>query len=263
MKKVVILFTILFMFIILVSAQEKGEGGEPAPVLCNASDGGGGGIISNETIKYDSEILEELNKTSEVRVIVKLKDNSNITVIGTKEERRALLKQIDEWFKPVIDEVLTNISEDEFKLIKKSSNGFSGYITEEGFDKLIKDEKVKSIYLDKIGSAVLDDTIPLINADDVWNSYYTGDGIKVCVIDSGVNASHPDLTGKVINEYCYCDITNLGSGGCCPDTTDEDDNAEDDQGHGTHVVGIIASQDSTYKGVDNNDAWGCTAGVCT
>ncbi|MBN2053216.1 S8 family serine peptidase, partial [Candidatus Woesearchaeota archaeon] len=128
-------------------------------------------------------------------------------------------------------------------------NSFTADVTEEGFNELIKNEKVSEIYLDITGHVSLDDSVPLINADDVWSLNYTGDGATICIIDSGVNAAHPDLNGKIQDEYCYCSYTDLGNGGCCPDTTDEDDDAEDDLGHGTHVSGIIASQDSTYKGV--------------
>lgn len=59
----------------------------------------------------------------------------------------------------------------------------------------------------------------------------------------------PIYWGGVVSEYCYCDKL---FGGCCPDGTNEDNNASDDNGHGTHVAGIIASQDSLYKGIAYN-----------
>jgi len=53
-----------------------------------------------------------------------------------------------------------------------------------------------------------------------------GDGIKVAVIDTGVNCTHPDLAGQCDGGY---DFVN-------------DDNApSDDNGHGTHVAGTIAA----------------------
>ena len=48
----------------------------------------------------------------------------------------------------------------------------------------------------------------------------------VAVIDTGVDYNHPDLLGRVI----------LGR-----DTANEDDDPMDDEGHGTHVAGIVAA----------------------
>ncbi len=79
------------------------------------------------------------------KVIVRLKDNSGIGIVGTKEERRNLLKQRDEWFKPKIDEVLNTISKLDIKKIQKLSTGFGALITKEGFEKLIKNNNVKKV----------------------------------------------------------------------------------------------------------------------
>ncbi len=81
------------------------------------------------------------------------------------------------------------------------------------------------------------------------NSYLNGSGQAVCVIDTGIDTTHEALQNKITNEYCYCAVNDLGSGGCCPDNTTEDNSAEDDNGHGTHISGIIASINETYKGI--------------
>jgi subtilisin family serine protease len=54
----------------------------------------------------------------------------------------------------------------------------------------------------------------------------TGAGALVAVIDSGVDASHPELAGRVV---------------AGPDVVDGDADADDPGGHGTHVAGIIAA----------------------
>ena len=48
-----------------------------------------------------------------------------------------------------------------------------------------------------------------MDVDDAWN-YTTGTGIKVAVIDEGVDLSHPDLTPNLLNGY---DATGNGSNG--------------------------------------------------
>jgi subtilisin family serine protease len=71
--------------------------------------------------------------------------------------------------------------------------------------------------------------IDLVQAPLVWQVGATGKGVKVCVIDSGLETSHEDFTSS--------DFTgaSLSSG----ETWTEDGN-----GHGTHVSGIIAASDN-------------------
>ncbi len=54
----------------------------------------------------------------------------------------------------------------------------------------------------------------------------TGAGALVAVIDSGVDAAHPDLAGRVVPG---------------PDVVDGDADPSDPTGHGTHIAGVIAA----------------------
>lgn len=65
-----------------------------------------------------------------------------------------------------------------------------------------------------------------MNAPEVWGAY-DGDGIKVAVIDTGIDTSHPDL--KVFGGVNYVRTVKTYN---------------DDNGHGTHVAGIIAALDN-------------------
>lgn len=64
-----------------------------------------------------------------------------------------------------------------------------------------------------------------IQAPEVWKKT-TATGIKIAVIDTGMDYTHKDLQGRYAGGY---------------DTVNEDSNPFDDHGHGTHVSGIIAS----------------------
>ncbi|MEM2956540.1 MAG: S8 family serine peptidase [Candidatus Pacearchaeota archaeon] len=205
-------------------------------------------VLEPTEVEIDEEVYKELREKDTARVIIELKEKGrqNIQEIKTRQDLVISSLELSKRQKISI--------EDEFKLNHKYKkvNAFSGELTEKGLKKLRNNKNVKAIRIDKIVQITLDSSVPLINAIEVWKKQInginiTGRGETVCVIDTGINNSHPALAGKVIAEYCYCSVS--GSPGCCPNGNIIDFSAEDDNSHGTHVAGIIASNDNTYKGI--------------
>jgi len=75
--------------------------------------------------------------------------------------------------------------------------------------------------------------LPLIRVPEAWSVTRGSDIITIAVIDSGVDLSHEDLQGILVPGY---------------DFIQNDTIPQDDDGHGTHVVGIIAAL-TNNKGV--------------
>lgn len=107
-------------------------------------------------------------------------------------------------------------------------------IPEDKIENLAELPQLRSIKEDPPVRALLEDSVYQIKADYGWDNAITGQGVKVCVVDTGVDHTHPDLANKVIAQY---------------DSTGETTDAMDDNGHGTHVAGIIASEGLVYRGV--------------
>lgn len=78
-----------------------------------------------------------------------------------------------------------------------------------------------------------------IGAPTAWQ-YGTGSGVRIGIVDTGVDFSQQDLQGKVVASTA---IVSSPSSGC-----GQPQNAQDDNGHGTHVAGIAAA--SGAHGVD-------------
>ena len=90
----------------------------------------------------------------------------------------------------------------------------------------------------------LDDSVPMTNATDVHsnsvggpsastNRSLTGQNVRVAVIDTGIDDSHPAIQGQVVAGEDY-----VGDG-----------NTYDEDGHGTHVAATIVSDNDTHTGV--------------
>ncbi len=78
---------------------------------------------------------------------------------------------------------------------------------------------------------VLEWGVDRVDADLVWTIPVTGLGIKVSVIDTGIDKDHPDLTANI-----------KGGINFVPKGQKVDSNAwDDDNGHGTHVAGIVGA----------------------
>ena len=112
----------------------------------------------------------------------------------------------------------------------------SAEMTEAEAEKLLADPSVKAIEEDIIFSLSAQSEgwgIPQIKAAAAWKSGFTGKGVKIAVIDSGIS-KHEDLV--IAGGYSAIDGVSSYA---------------DDQGHGTHVAGIIGAKNNSIglKGV--------------
>lgn len=72
-----------------------------------------------------------------------------------------------------------------------------------------------------------------LDAEKVWRKS-SGRGVTVAVIDTGVQADHPDLAGRVLKGW---------------DFVESDNKPGDRNGHGTHVAGVVAAKANNKRGI--------------
>jgi len=99
--------------------------------------------------------------------------------------------------------------------------------------------EVARVIKDRLLSLSLDHSADTIRAYDWWDLGYDGGIWDVCIIDSGIDKTHPALEshfeGLLEQQYEKSWVPG--------------EDADDYYGHGTPVAGIVASTDETYKGV--------------
>ncbi len=121
---------------------------------------------------------------------------------------------------------------------------------------------VDRVFEDGVKKPSLPESVPLIGADVAWGRGFDGTGTVVAILDTGVDHTHPFLTGKIVEEACYSSTLAGHSTTFCPNGADEQLGPGaavpcplDAQGcfHGTHVAGIAtgdgASAGVTFSGV--------------
>ncbi|MFJ8764887.1 S8 family peptidase [Streptomyces clavifer] len=95
---------------------------------------------------------------------------------------------------------------------------------------------IARVWLDGRRKVALDRSVAQIGAPVAWKAGFDGKGVKVAVLDTGVDETHPDLKGVEIAQKDFSGSKN---------TVDHD-------GHGTHVASTVAGsgvKSGKHKGV--------------
>ncbi|MFA1820188.1 S8 family serine peptidase [Virgibacillus oceani] len=116
-------------------------------------------------------------------------------------------------------------------------NGLASEVSSDDITRLEKVPGVEAIHKDETFYINLEDSVPLIGAPEVWEKEdedgqsLTGEGMTVAIIDSGIDYNHPDLGNGFGSDYKVVDGYNF---------INDSNDPMDDNGHGTHVAGIVA-----------------------
>jgi len=113
---------------------------------------------------------------------------------------------------------------------------FAATVDAEGLARLARDPRVAAIHPDLRLRTELRDAVPSIGGTDARERFgLTGRGVRVAILDTGIATGHPDLAGAIVAQRCFT------PGWCPPDGTSTGDSAEDEDGHGTMVAGVITA----------------------
>src|SRR6266851_5968215 len=117
-------------------------------------------------------------------------------------------------------------------------NGVVALLDGNGIVSLSGQSNVVYISADRPLAPSLSNAASAVNAEFAWQSNYTGAGIGIALIDSGVN-SHPDLNTGILplSRVVYQQSFVPGNS-----------SVSDQYGHGTHIAGLIAGDGLSSTG---------------
>jgi minor extracellular protease Epr len=171
--------------------------------------------MSVSTLTTQKVNAQESTDNSPRQVIVVLKDKSSTKSKSSElKSKGKTVKELDN-----VHSITTSLTDSEINDLKKDPNVRS----------VEEDTKLFAIQ----DTETTDWGITDVGAQNSWSSDYTGADIKIAVIDTGVDTDHPDFAATTGAAAAI-------SGGVSE--VDYTTSFEDDNGHGTHVAGIIGAR---------------------
>ena len=243
MKKLIL----ILLFIITVFATTINGNEIKDAIYANHKDG--------DFLLIENQLLEQIQKKGFVRIMVDIKYAYDENL--SKEDQREIILKKQEDFIEFIGKKKINVSS-----IKRGLGVLSPWIAinvdQKSLVKILKNPIVDNIYLDEPEKLFLDESIFIIQANDVWNNMgITGEGQTIVILDTGVDYEHDFFDNRVVYGACFStNDSNYNSTSLCPNEEEEQfgisagkpciiNSACD---HGTHVAGIAAGSETNDLG---------------
>jgi len=193
-----------------------------------------------DTAGIAPDVLSELRADGTANVIVYF---NTAAPVGASVPDSVVTSRIDASSDAVVEALPENQADviAQFQYVP----ALAAEITDNALVTLQEDARVSAVQIDREMRVSLAESRALMNVPAVEANYgLTGTGVNVAVLDTGISASHSWLYDSVVTQRCF-----VSSG--CPGGGATGTNAADGNGHGTHVSGIITSNNATYRGIAN------------
>ncbi|XKE59906.1 S8 family serine peptidase [Sutcliffiella horikoshii] len=215
--------------------------------------------VSANTGKENHELATlqgdfDLSSSKAVKVIVELQEESIVESKhkGKKQSKQNLKSARDKVKKEVADRTSKSKVAREYDYV---FSGFSLEIPANEIPSLLATPGVKAVYpnveytttevvTEEEFSPAMVDSAPFIGSNEAWDLGFTGEGVTVAVIDTGVDYTHPDLAPN-FGEYLGWDFVDNDAD---PQETPTGDPRGAATTHGSHVAGTVAAN-GQIKGV--------------
>lgn len=169
-------------------------------------------LLSNRVNSMEFLPLTLKNKFTKVPILIQYHSTDHLVYM--KKHFKYLGIKVDRFFKDILT--------------------ISAPVTIHDLPKILLDNDIKKIYLDRPVSFVLDTVAPTIGATKIWNTTQNeGQGITIAVLDTGISP-HPDLDSRIVGFH---------------DLVRKKNHPYDDNGHGTHCAGCISGNGLKSNGL--------------
>src|SRR3989344_6081919 len=212
-------------------------------------------INNPKNTKYNGYIIEFEDEPIIVRK-TKLEKEGGGSSASNTEYVKNNIKDYKTSLRDKNNQIKSRISNEisDLKILNEFDTAFNGIaldITDEEAEQIKNIPGVKDVSPNYEVQTLLMDSVPLIQGgiqsgklDEDGNDCtisgkpcFTGEGVTIAIIDTGIDYTHPDLGGCTQNQFLSGTCSKVIGGW---DFVNTDNDPMDDAGHGTHVAGIAA-----------------------
>jgi len=210
-----------------------------------------------------NKLKQRAQANGSTRVIVELNVEPQSTQLF---QSRAFKLSKTQRIKSTRERLLQRVRPDRNKRIKEFKHipYIAMDVDASALEDMESDPDIKGVYEDKLKSASLVESTPLVGSTTACTGGYCGQGQTIAILDTGVDANHAFLYDRVVHQACFSTTDSASfSTSVCPNGQEvqiggdagkpcflnfetESVNGCD---HGTHVAGIAAGKGPSFSGV--------------